>query len=351
MIGKLALLTVAVAVGFALIGDDNFRILPKADVPGVMNLMHGLGGDTEQEVSDYLDKFDGNQGGRTPEMVNHYYNIATDFYEYGWGKSFHFAHEREDESHDRAIERHEERLAGVLDLKPGQKVLDAGCGVGGPARTIAKFSKAHVTGVTINDYQIQRGKVHTEKAGLTDLVDLQQGDFTKLQFEEGTFDAAYAIEATCHAQDLRDVYGEIFRTLKSGGTFATYEWITTPEYDANNEEHKAILHEIEIGNGLPPVRDLKEVLAAAKDVGFEFVSEVDLAQDRNGTRPWYNRMDMSWLQYQVTDIMCGVMELLHLAPKGTRSIHGVLLRAADGLLRGGKANIFTPMHLVVFKKP
>jgi sterol 24-C-methyltransferase len=36
------------------------------------------------------------------------------------------------------------------------KVLDVGCGVGGPARNIARFSRADVTGVTINDYQVKR---------------------------------------------------------------------------------------------------------------------------------------------------------------------------------------------------
>ena len=47
---------------------------------------------------------------------------------------------------------------------------DIGCGVGGPARTIAKFSGASVTGLNICDYQLKRARAHTEKADLQDLV-------------------------------------------------------------------------------------------------------------------------------------------------------------------------------------
>lgn len=80
--------------------------------------------------------------------------LATDFYEYGWGESFHFAHTKAGESHEASILRHEMRIIDELGIQEGHKVLDAGCGVGGPARAIAKASKAKVTGVTLNAYQV-----------------------------------------------------------------------------------------------------------------------------------------------------------------------------------------------------
>lgn len=50
---------------------------------------------------------------------------------------------------------------------------------------------------------------------------------------------------------LEEVYGEVFRVLKPGSYFASYEWVATKEYDPNNPEHVRIMDEINFGNGLP----------------------------------------------------------------------------------------------------
>jgi hypothetical protein len=42
------------------------------------------------------------------------------------------------------------------------------------------------------------------------------------------------------------VYSQVFRALKPGGLFASYEWVTTPKYDENSPEHKRIIHGIEV---------------------------------------------------------------------------------------------------------
>lgn len=52
-----------------------------------------------------------------------------------------------------SIKRYEVNIAKAIDLAPGMRAIDCGCGVGGPMRTIAKASGAHVTGITINEYQ------------------------------------------------------------------------------------------------------------------------------------------------------------------------------------------------------
>jgi len=57
------------------------------------------------------------------------------------------------------------------------KVLDVGCGVGGPAREIAKFAGCHVTGLNNNDYQIERATNYATKEGLSDQLKFVKGDF------------------------------------------------------------------------------------------------------------------------------------------------------------------------------
>jgi sterol 24-C-methyltransferase len=78
-----------------------------------------------------------------------------------------------------------------MNLRPGMRVLDVGCGVGGPAREIARFSDATIIGLNNNDFQIGRARKYTQKAGLQDQVSFTKGDFMKLseQFGENSFDA------------------------------------------------------------------------------------------------------------------------------------------------------------------
>jgi len=91
-------------------------------------------------------------------LVKNYYSVSTDFFEYGWGQSFHFANRFRGETLAESIQRHESYLALKSQMKSGDKVLDLGCGVGGPLRRIAHLSGAHVTGITISQYQIHRAK-------------------------------------------------------------------------------------------------------------------------------------------------------------------------------------------------
>lgn len=87
-------------------------------------------------------------------LVNSYYELATSFYEWGWGQCFHFAYQLPGETFKQAIARHEYYVAGRLGVSAGDKVLDCGCGIGGPMRNIAKFTNANITGVTLNEVSL-----------------------------------------------------------------------------------------------------------------------------------------------------------------------------------------------------
>jgi sterol 24-C-methyltransferase len=106
-----------------------------------------------------------------------------------------------------------------MNLKPGMRVLDVGCGVGGPAREIARFADVNIVGLNNNEFQVGRARKYAAKAGLSDQITFVKGDFMKLseQFGENSFDAVYAIEATVHAPSFEGVYGEIMKVLKPGG--------------------------------------------------------------------------------------------------------------------------------------
>lgn len=60
---------------------------------------------------------------------------------------------------DRSVQRHEYYLGGRLGVSRGAKVLDCGCGIGGPYRNIAQFTGADITGITINEYQVRASRI------------------------------------------------------------------------------------------------------------------------------------------------------------------------------------------------
>ena len=62
-------------------------------------------------------------------------------------------------------------------MREDMKVLDVGCGVGGPAREIVKFSGANVLGLNNNDYQIARATQYALKEGLASKLAFTKGDF------------------------------------------------------------------------------------------------------------------------------------------------------------------------------
>ncbi|KAK4969917.1 Delta(24)-sterol C-methyltransferase, partial [Elasticomyces elasticus] len=145
--------------------------------------------------------------------------------------------------------RHEHYLAHMIGITRGANVLECGSGLGDPAREMARFVECNVTGISINKYQIGYSRKLTKEVGLSDKVKFLQGDFMKLPFSDNTFDYVYSIEATAHAPDLNECYKEIFRVLKPGGRFGTYEWCMTDAFDAQNAAHCAIRSRIERGNG------------------------------------------------------------------------------------------------------
>lgn len=326
-------------------------------------------------VDDYLKHWDGKTDAEAEkrrledynQSTHSYYNVATDFYEYGWGTSFHFSRYYKGEPFGQACARHEHYLASQIGVKEGWNVLDVGCGVGGPAREIARFTGANITGLNNNDYQIERANYNAKRFNLQDQLKFVKGDFMNMEFEPESFDAVYAIEATVHAPVLEGVYSEIYKVLKPGGVFGVYEWVMTKNYDENNPEHRKIAYEIEIGSGIPKMYTIDVARQALKNVGFEIEVEKDLA-DMGDEIPWYYPLTGEWkyvqslydlttflrtsyLGRQITTNFVGLLEFFGLAAKGSKKVALALEEAAVGLVAGGKQKLFTPMQLFVVRKP
>ena len=339
----------------------------------------------------------------------------------GWGENFHFGgtHPRplslcvcrlsvshrcccppppncavrsKGESFAQSLITHEHVLASRLQLDPGARVLDLGCGVGGPMRNIAKFSGLRVTGINNNDYQLKRLTAMNKARGLDKQCEGLKGNFMcvipvpvvcvcgcqaashltsrcvcvvcvvcrdlEKTIPRGTYDGAYAIEATCHAPDRTKCFSEVFASIKPGGRFVCYEWVMTDKYNPRNAYHKQLKDGIELGNALPDITDAEAVRKSLQDAGFNVVEVTDVAPTSEVT--WYEPFEPKWtlqgfkttpVGIKLTNMVVKAMELVKLAPKGSAEMHNNLSVGAITLYEAGRLGIFTPMLLCVAEKP
>jgi sterol 24-C-methyltransferase len=293
-------------------------------------------------------------------MINNFYDLVTTFYEFGWGQSFHFAPRKTWESFETSIRRHEMYLAHQIHLFEGMTALDAGCGVGGPARCISVFAECRVVGLNNNQYQVERARKLTEQYGLSKQVSFVKGDFMNTPFEDNTFDAVYAIEATCHAPDKVGCFKELYRVAKPGAHFGCFEWTMTDKYDPTNPEHAKLKFGIEKGNALPELALTKDIKGIMEEAGWTDVVVKDLADRADAKTPWYLPLSgaltisgwkhTSWGR-AITHKALGVLEFLRIAPKGSTEVSKMLCETADDLVRAGEMEIFTPLLFVRGRKP
>ena len=188
-----------------------------------------------------------------------------------------------------------------------------------------------------------------------------------MSFPANAFDAVYAIEATVHAPSLEGIYSQIFRVLKPGGVFGVYEWLMTDAYNNDDPRHREIRLGIEQGDGISNMVKVSEALEAIKAAGFVLEFHEDLA-DRPDATPWYyplagdfSMMGSIWDFFTVVRMttwgrstlhkFVGMLEMVGIAPKGMQKTADSLARAADCLVEGGQKKLFTPMYLMVARKP
>lgn len=114
-------------------------------------------------------------------------------------------------------------LADRLPISAGQRILDIGCGLGGPARYMAKRFRCNVSGLDITEPFVQAANKLTALVRMQGSVQIELGDGQHLPYPDAMFDGAYAQHVTMNVADRPRFFAEAYRVLKPGAFFALTE--------------------------------------------------------------------------------------------------------------------------------
>ena len=122
-------------------------------------------------------------------------------------------------------------LANLADVQAGAAVLDVGCGVGGPARTLAAEFGCDVVGVDLVDEYCRAAELFADRVGMDDAVRFQRGNALDLPFDDRRFDVVWFQHTLMNVDAKARAFAEAGRVLEPGGTLALYEICAGPGGD------------------------------------------------------------------------------------------------------------------------
>lgn len=212
--------------------------------------------------------------------VERYYDTTLDLYEELWGEHVHHGFwdpgERPGvDGADRhaATDRLVHELVAYAAVPVGSRVLDVGCGIGGPALYLAGPLGCTVVGVTLSASQAARATEKAKAAGLADRAGFHQLDALSTGFPAASFDVVWAVESLMHIPDRVGFFAEALRLLRPGGILAVATW-SVRDGELTPAEDKLVAqilrHQV-----MPSFSSLEEHVRLGEAAGFEDVAFVD----------------------------------------------------------------------------
>ena len=238
-----------------------------------------------------------NNRGGSAKNIAHHYDLGNSFYEAWLDPTMTYSSavfDSDDDDLTTAQLNKYQRLAELADIKPGDRVLEIGCGWGGFAKYVASNIGANVTAITISKEQFVFAKSLIKQAGLEDKVDLRLMDYRDIH---GKFDKIVSIEMfeAVGRNYWQAYFSTISRVLGTGGR-AVLQSITIDHaaYHSYENQPDFIQRYIFPGGMLPSLPMLERPLM---DAGLHLVSERGYASHYARTLDeWRRRFNAAWPQ-------------------------------------------------------
>jgi len=216
--------------------------------------------------------------------------------------------------HRHALNNSNNVLAEVARVAPGDRVLDAGCGLGGSSFWLASNRGAEVVGITPVAHQVAKAQKIARTRRLESRVHFQLADYTRMPFPAASFDVVWALESLCHATSKLAFYREAARVLRPGGRLVVAEYMRAAR--GLGAQTEGLMREWLDGWSIPDLDTRDEHLQAAADAGF---ADVQLADNTPAARPSLRRL------YKLA-VLIGPFDLaLHRLGLRSKAQHGNVL--------------------------
>ncbi len=165
--------------------------------------------------------------------VRRYYEDTWSDYRWGWitrrAAGMHCGYvEPEQRSHAESLLAMNAAVADQVGVRPGERVLDAGCGVGGTSVWLAAERKARVVGINIVPSQIEWAARRARRYGVAARAEFIEADLMDTGLEASSFDVAWLQESSCHVPDKVGMLAEMRRLLRPGGRIAVADFFAVP---------------------------------------------------------------------------------------------------------------------------
>jgi tocopherol O-methyltransferase len=172
--------------------------------------------------------------------ITKYYENNRFTFRYLWNsrqtQAIHFGYYDEKATkHEAALANMNRKLAELACISEHDRVLDAGCGIGGSAIWLAKELGCAVDGIVLVKSQAEEARQNIKKARLDDEITIYEGDYNHTPFEDGQFDVIWALESHCHTDQKAAFYKEAARLLKKGGRLVMADLFLYPPLSINDE--------------------------------------------------------------------------------------------------------------------
>jgi len=217
------------------------------------------------------------------EKIIDYYNATLSTYENIWytpkSLALHFGYyDKNTKTHSASLVKINEVLCNLANIKESDKVLDAGCGVGGSAIWLGKNIHCRVIGININSSQLQKAIIYAADNEVSNLVSFEKQDYTSTSFKDGDFSVVWAQESFSHSNKKEQLIKETYRILNNTGRLilAEYLLIENPKIDKKNQR---IYNKWIDGHAMSGLLSKDEYEKILKEAGFKNIEIHDITKN------------------------------------------------------------------------